>query len=310
VEDKVNTADDLRSGIRQAELFAANIRAGTPPDELLGFLEHLDALTVGVEQLEQKGVDLRAEKTRLDTVHRIVESKDRIIVRALTPQGGLAAARAKGNPSRDRHWWYLDQRVAQSRAQRLRRIGWVSLVAVVILAILIPLYIRFLRPDEATRQRIEFEFSGDASIQSGDYEAALQAYESALEIAPDDPDINMMVGVLYEATGQPEKAATPYQRAEELYGSRVTLLAMRAQQYSSLGWYDRAETDAVEAIELDDQFALAYCSLGSSLEGQDMIAQGVAAYQACADLAREQEQNELYVIATTRMAYLMQRPVQ
>ena len=77
---------------------------------------------------------------------------------------------------------------------------------------------------------------------------------------------------------------------------------------SMLGWYDRAEADALEAIELDDRFALAYCSLGSAYEGQEKIPQAIAALQACADQARDQGQNELYVIATTRLAYMMQRP--
>jgi tetratricopeptide (TPR) repeat protein len=308
VEDHVNTADDLRSGIRKAELFVANVRANTSADELLDFLRHLDALSTTYKELTQKGVDLRAELSRLETIYGIVEDKDRIIVRAMAPAGGLAMARERIDPPKDHFWWYLDLYVAQRRVRKLRRLGWGLLIGIVVLGILIALYVRFLRPDEATRQRLEYVFRGESSVQAGEYAAALKAYENAQEIAPDDPEINMMIGVLHEALGEPEKAAAPYQRAEELYGSRALFLAMRAQQYSTLGWYEKAEADGLEAVERDDQLPIAYCSLGGAYEGREMVPQAIVAFQTCADLAREQGQSELYVIATTRMAYLMQRP--
>ena len=302
------TAQDLRSDIRQAELFVANLRPGTSAEELLSFLRRLDAIATGYEQLEQDGVDLRAERTRLETVYNILAEKDRIVVRALAPRGGLDALRAQVNPPEDHDWWYLDQHVAQRKAMQLKRLAWSSLIGALVLALLVALYVRFLRPDQATRQRLEYTFSGESFIQAEDYAAALQAYQQAFEIAPDDPEINMMIGVLQERLGQRDQANAAYTRAEELYGSRAIMLSMRAQQYSMLGLYDQAEADALEAIELDDQFSLAYCSLGSAYEGQEKIAQAIAALQACADRAREQNQNELYVIATTRMAFLMQRP--
>lgn len=302
------TAKDLRSDIRQAELFVANLRPRMPAEELLGFLQRLDTIAAGYEQLERSGVDLRPERTRLETVHNILAEKDRMVVRALAPCGGLDSLRAQVNPPEDHYWWYLDQQIAQRKARRLKRLAWGSLIGTMVLAVLIALYVRFLRPDQATRQRLEYTFSGESSIQAGDYAAALQAYQKALEIAPDDPEINMMVGVLQERLGQTDQANAAYARAEELYGNRATLLSMRAQQYSMLGLYDQAEADALEAIELDDQFPIAYCSLGSAYEGQEKIPQAIAALQACADRAREQNQNELYVIATTRLAFLMQRP--
>jgi tetratricopeptide (TPR) repeat protein len=308
LEDKLYTADDLRSDIRQAELFVANIRPNTPAEELFSFLKRLDALATGLAELGTTGIDLRAERTRLETIHSILADKARIVVRAFAPRGGMEPLRDEVNPPPNHQWWYLDQQLAQRQAQKLKRLAWGSLIGAVVLAVLIALYVRFLRPDEATRQRLEYTFDGESSLQSGNYGTALQSYQKALELAPDDPEINMMVGVLHEALGQTDQASTAYARAEELYGSRATLLSMRAQQYSLLGWYERAETDALEAIELDDQFPLAYCSLGSAYEGMEKIPEAIAALQACADLAREQEQNELYVIATTRLAYLMQRP--
>jgi tetratricopeptide (TPR) repeat protein len=304
----VYTAEDLRSDIRQAELSVANVRSDTTPEKLLDLLHLLDALATGYAQLDQRGVDLRAERSRLDTVHNILESKDRIVAHVLAPRGGLPQVRAEVHPPPDHQWWYLDLRVAQRRAKRLRRLAWGSLIAAVVLAVLTVLYVRFLRPDETTRQRISYTFDAESAAQRGDFRAALDAYSRALELAPDDAEIQMMVGVMHEALGEIDQATTAYTRAEALYGSRATFLAMRSQQYGVLGWYDQAEADALEAIELDDQLPFAYCSLGSAYEGQEKVPQAIDAFQACADLARQQGQNELYVIATTRLAYLMQRP--
>ena len=183
------TADNLRSDIRQAELAVANIRPGTLAIELLDLLKQLDALAAGYAELSTTGVDLRAEQTRLQTVHGILADKDRIVARAFASRGGMEAVRAEVNPPEDHHWWYLDQRLAQRRAQRLKRIAWSSLFGAVVLAILIPLYVRFLRPDEATRQRLEYTFDGESSLQAGEYAAALQAYQKAQQVAPDDPEI-------------------------------------------------------------------------------------------------------------------------
>jgi hypothetical protein len=304
----VYTADDLRSDLRQAELSVANIQRDTSPDKVVDLMRLLDTIAVQYAQLVQRGVDLRAERSRLDTVLNILESKDRIVVHTLASRGGLPQVRAKVGPPADHQWWYLDQRVAQRRAMRFRRLGWGSLIAIIVLAILAVLYVRFLRPDEVTRQRIAFTFDGEAAAQRGEFDAALEAYSRALELAPDDAEIQMMVGVMHEALGQIDQARAAYTQAEALYDSRVAFLAMRAQRYSALGWFEQAEADALEAIELDDEYAISFCSLGSAYEGQERIAEAIAAFRACADLAREQEQNELYVIATTRLAYLMQRP--
>ena len=45
----------------------------------------------------------------------------------------------------------------------------------------------------------------------------------------------MVIGVLHEALDQNDLAMAAYARAEELYDSRATFLAMRAQQYEHAG---------------------------------------------------------------------------
>ncbi len=117
-----------------------------------------------------------------------------------------------------------------------------------------------------------------------------------------------MMGLMYEALQRTEEAESQYAKAEALYESRALFLTARAQQYNILGWYDKSELDAQAAIELDDSLALAYCTLGGAYEGRSELAEAISVFQTCADLAREQNQDELYVIASTRLAYLLQMP--
>ena len=127
-------------------------------------------------------------------------------------------------------------------------------------------------------------------------------------MAPDDPEINLMIGMMYEALERPEDAAEYYARAEALYESRVVFLTVKSQRYQLFDWYEQSELTALEAIELDEQYAWAYCNLGGAYEGQGRIPEAIDAMQVCADLAREQGQDELYVIAASRLALLLQMP--
>jgi hypothetical protein len=304
----VYTVSDLRSDIRQAEFEVTGIRPGTPAEDVVGFLRRLDTLDTEYPRLLETGIDLRPELTRLETVHRDLSDKDHVVLQALGGPGGIAQLRAQYRAPESHWWWYLDERVAQRRAQRLHRLAWGALIGAIVVAILAALYIRFLRPDEATRQRLEYVFSAESAIQRGEYDAALEAYQNAIEVAPDDAEATLMVGVMYEALGGPEEAEEQYAKAEAIYGSRALLLAARAQQYNLLGWYDQAAADSLAAIELDDSLAHPHCTLGSAYEGQEKNSEAIVAFQTCADIAREGGQDELYVIAITRMATLMQMP--
>jgi tetratricopeptide (TPR) repeat protein len=308
----------LREDIKAAELVAAKARRERQASDVLELFRLLDRIEAGMAELGELGVDLRAEESRIDTIHsQLLENAQRT-VRLLGPVGalerlraleGLSAPEGQANLAETRWWWYLDQHVAASARQRARRTLWTAGVVLVVLAILSTVYMIFLRPDEATRLRFGYVSQAEGQIEQGEYEAALAFYQQAHEVAPDDPEIVLMIGMMSEVLGRTEDATAYYARAEDLYGNRVAFLAAKSQQYNMTRQYEKAEKTALEAIEADDQSAWSYCNLGSAYEGQGRIPEAIVALQACADLAREQEQNELYVIATSRLAMLMQMPI-
>jgi tetratricopeptide (TPR) repeat protein len=299
---------DLRADIRAAELAVARVKRGVQGRDVLELLRLLDRIEAGKTRLSERGVDLRPEQSRIETVENTLLERARVAVKALSALAPPEALRAEVDAQAERWWWYLDRRVAESNARQVRRAGWSVGIGAVVLAVLVTVYMLFLRPDETTRLRYGYVSRAEGEVEQGAYESALDLYQKALEVAPDDPEVNLMIGIVYEALDRPEEAADYYARAETLYESRTAFLATKSQRYSLIGWYEQSELTALEAIDLDSEYAWAYCNLASGYEGQGRIPEAIGAVQACADLAREQGQDELYVIAAQRLALLLQMP--
>ena len=303
-------ASDYRDDIRAAEMSVSRVRRGVQAEEVLDLFALLDRLAEGYEDLRGSGADLRAELTRVETVHNNLIEKKGLAVRALAERGGVEALRAQIDPPAGRWWWTLDRLVIEERATRIRRLLWFVAGGTVLLAVLVVLYMAFLRPDEATRLRYQYTMDAEFRVEEGDYLAALENYQRAREIAPDDAEVSLMVGVMYEALERSEDAAAQYEQAAKLYETRAAFLATRSLKYAFIGWYDKGEADAQEATELDDQHPMGYYALGNAYEMQGRGVEAIRAFQVCADLARDQEQDQLYVIATMRLATLLEAPLQ
>ena len=55
----------------------------------------------------------------------------------------------------------------------------------------------------------------------GEYENAIKAAEQGLKVKPDLAESVTMLGMLYDYTGQPDKAKEHYQKAIDLYDNRI-----------------------------------------------------------------------------------------
>ncbi len=300
------TAQELRSDIRAAELAVAALNAKTPVEEVIAFLQLLDRIAEGYEELSAVGVDLRPEMTRIETVHNTLHDKARLVTRAVGRQD-WEELRARARAAPERWWWYLDREVAARNRERLKRWMRGLGIGVAVVALIVAVYMLFLRPDKATRMRYDYVMRAESAVHQGDYSSALEYYRKALQIAPDDPELNLMAGVMEEALGNRAEADKQYAMSESLYNDKAMFLAIRSQKYALLGWYDKGEADAKAAIEANDKLPLAYCALGTAYEGQDKVAEAIGALKKCADLAHEQGEDELYVLASSRLAILLQR---
>ncbi len=306
------TPQDLRTDIRAAELLAAELvsRRSTPrsgASRVLELLTHLDRIAAGTQMLGQIGVDLRSERTRIDALHHTLRDKSRVIVRSRSSWSEISRRRTTRDIPAGHWWWHLDQYVAGQRRRRAKRLLWRSGVIACVIAAAISIYALFFRPDSTTRRRYHYLYAAEADAQNGDYASALENYRRAGALAAnDDAEINLMIAVMYDALERHAEAETQYARAIQLYETPALFMSVRSQKYSALGWYGRAVQDALEATRLDAQLALGYCALGSAYAGQQEYRPAIDALNTCADLAYEQGQDELYVVAKSRLAMLLQ----
>jgi tetratricopeptide (TPR) repeat protein len=301
----VYTVGDLELDIRTAEVAVAEIGGQSKVERVLSLFACLDRIAREASRLSVAGADLRAEMSRVETVHRALLDKRRIIVRVSRAQGGLRHLRARREPGEDNWWWWLDRGLAEQRRRALERWVWRIVGIAVVLVATVWAYVRFLQPPQAVRQKARYVLNAEAELQGRDYESAASDYRLALELAPNDPELLLMAGLMEEALGRPLEAADRYTAAEALYGSRSLFLAMRSHKYSLLGWYDLALSDAQLAIDADQPVPLAFCALASAYEGQGMTTEAIDAFRQCAELAMENDQDELYVIAAGHMARLL-----
>ncbi|MCL6431466.1 MAG: tetratricopeptide repeat protein [Anaerolineae bacterium] len=301
---RAETADDLRELLTQAELIVANLRgAGARAQTLLFLMDTIQSL---MARLLETGIDLRAEATRMETVERLLLSKDSTLVREMQRLGGLAKARERVKPAPAQWWWYLDQRVAERQQQLLRRALLIAAGAVTAF-LLFSLAYRYLFPPDP-RQVAVMERSGqaDQALQVGDLSTALSLYEEAAAIKPEDPDLHIWVGVLAEKLGQADRASEAYGEAESLLPDRARFLMQRAMTWLRVGDLDRAEADALASLEENPDLAESYFVLGGVCEARGDVPGAVAAFEKTAELAEKAGNSALIVMAKTRLGMLLQ----
>ncbi len=303
-EFKLETADDLRELITQAELIVANLRGAGPRAQTLLYL--LDTIKNFFSSLEERGVDLRAEASRVEDVERLLQAKDSILVREMGAVGGLAAAREATKPSPEQWWWYLDERVAERQRQQMRR--WLTIGGVVAAVLLVfsLLYTYVFPPDPKRTAVMDLTSQAENAIMEGDVATALALYRQALEVSPDDAELQTWVGVLAEMQGNEALAREAYAAAEPIAGDRATFLRLRGMVYLRLGNLDRAEADAIQSIEDDPDSVEAHFVLASVYEGRGDTPRAIEAFERTAALAEKDGNSAMVVMAKMRLGMLLQ----
>jgi cytochrome c-type biogenesis protein CcmH/NrfG len=302
--DKLTPADDLRELLRRSELKAVALKGAG--QEAVRFLKVLDQIHALFQTLEERGVDLRAEQTRWETVQRQIDSQAKTLVREVETQGGLDRLREAEHPSSDRWWWFLDRQVRRHRQRALRRFLVGGGIALVVLAIAAVLYGRFLAPDPKTQQAYKIGQQAERAVRQGDLGAALAAYEALYRLRPDDAEASLWLGALYEELGQGEKANQAFARARLLLADEGDFFARRGMIHLELERVESALADAEKAIAHDPESTVGHLVLGSALEAQGRFSQAVTALEKAASLADAEGNSSLYALIQIRLAVLLQ----
>ena len=130
-------------------------------------------------------------------------------------------------------------------------------------------------------------------MKLGKPERAIQDYNEAIRLDPEDANTFNKRGIAYFRLGQYERAIEDYDEAIQL-APRFAPYYNRGMAYFNQGLYDRAIEDYDEAIRLDPQIAisyanraLAYTRLGKDQEAQLDVARAVELGISRAELETE-----------------------
>ncbi len=293
---------ELRDDIRELEITAANLRGRG--GRVLDVFALRDSVQERIDALAERGMDLRAELTRLETVDNMIRRQGGVLGRELAGSGGMERARQERRPP-DRYWWWFAD---IEHAQRLRKsaIRYAAIIVGVLVVLLVGnavLTRRYgLSPEEQKAQ--EIASSGERLIAQGDLQGAIAAYEAANEVTP-QADSYLWLAALYTAQGQEALAEQAVASALEVQPDKRIAYNTLVRNYEMLGNLDAAEDWAYKALAIDDAYAQTWLSLGSVTESRGDRNAAIKLYEEAARLANEQGSDALYVLARMRMGMLM-----
>ncbi|MBN1261009.1 MAG: hypothetical protein JXB35_10050 [Anaerolineae bacterium] len=299
-------ADALRRSIDDLETRVGNLDHATG-EEALEIPPLLDAATALLQSLQQHGVDLVGEATRLESVQNQLRRKAALFLKVAGGAPTAAAARAATAPGDHAWWWYLDHLVAERRRARLRTWAVGLAIAAGVVLILWVLYRWFLAPDPVTQARLDHLYAAEELAFDGVYDEALQEVDAGLEVAPGDGDLLTLKGALLHLMGETATSEAVFREAQAAFGDRETFLTARAQVWLRFGDGWGALSDAEEILTLDPDSAVGVFYTGAAYEQLEFFEEAVTAYEKASELALQAGQNELYATIRTQLAYLVMR---
>jgi tetratricopeptide (TPR) repeat protein len=298
-------ADELRSQLDELEARVGRLGYGLGKDALT-IPALFDSVTTSLASFKARGQHMRAEETRLGTVSARLSQKANVFLREIGGADVLEDARPAYQPDPEHWWWFLDQVAAERRRASLWRLLKMVIGVMAVLLLLFALYQRFLAPDPITRERLRHQYSAENLAMQGDVAGALSEAEQALAIAPDDPALLVLKGVLQQRLEEDTSVET-FAAAERAFKDDEAFLLARAQAYLLVDQPEAALSDARSAIEVNPGSAAGYMALGRAYEQLEDYPEAILAYEQVIDLAEKQGDFQLSGMARINAGLLRQR---
>jgi len=302
-EQRNSPANRLRAAVEQAERSAGRLKA----EEVESFLVGLDDIVEQFQELEAGGLDLRPERTRLDSLLSRLDSHPRLITAPASSLGGLAALRHR-HPPASGAWWHLDDVEAERRKRLVRRLltslgvlMTVILVIYVVLTYVFPPDPNAVLASDATGRLPEL-------VATGKWEAADALIAKTLaHLTTDDVELLVWQSVVAQHLGRQKEADAAFARAQSLVpqSKQATFWSTVGNVRLSAGDLDGAKAAGDKALVIDPNAAQAYFLLAGVAEARGEVSQAIDYFQKTFDLAADKNP-QLAVIARVRMGMLMQ----
>ena len=302
VESGIHTpAERIRETLNDAERLIPRLRGSGR--QALELLHLLDQAAVTLAELEQTGMDVRAEQVRFESVQERLRSRQARLLREIGT--ALQEERSAVQPDRVRWWWYIDEDVAQQRRRQLRRILIGAAIAVLVLAVVWAVYYKFVASTPEGRAQALIG-AGENLVQEGDLRGALAQFEAATTLTPSDPAPWVWIGVLHTELNEPEQAQAAFDTARSLYATDFDFLVTRSMTYLRAGDLDAASTDVEQAIQERPDSGLGYYMRANIAVGKGDCTGAIADLQHASDLAETAGDAQLEATIRMQLAYTTQ----
>ena len=304
-DSRASTAlTSLREAVHELEIGAAKLKGRKKG--VLDVLRSRDELARELARLQEQGLDLRSEMTRVQTVDNTLASSASTIQRELRSVGGLSGAREQENPPESHWWWYLDSGLA--RARRKQIIKPVAITLGIVALLLVGNYVmdKLYGLSPVEKEALGHVYRAQTHVVDGEIDAAIAEYEQGVAVLPTMGDAQVALGFLYRLKGRMEEAERAFAAGEAAFADRSEYLLNMAQGYWRNSELETALITANEAIDLAPDSPQAFLIRGGIYESRKDTGKAVQDYQHAADLAGSQGLDDLYVIAKMDLANLFQ----
>jgi tetratricopeptide (TPR) repeat protein len=298
-------AEMLRELLKDLEFRISRMRESNP-QEALQILILLDQAVESLTKLHQVGGGIESEVSYFNTIKALFYSKRRIFISRIGGVAPLVKARQESQPPTDHWWWFIDQSLARERRLLFQRVLAISGIIVLLLAGLFVMYQRFWRPDPAFQASVGLQTTAENLLLEGRYEEAFIDVNKALALTPDNLNLLLMRGVIYDILDQPELAAEDFELAWEGYPSADIFFSDRAKYYLMAAQPELALADTETAIELNSNLTSAFLRKAQAYEALGDYSMALKYYELASEVAERMGNPQLQVIARMSMGQLLQ----
>lgn len=288
-----STIDDLRNALSDAERALVALRSD--PKQAAQLIRLYDTIVSQIAALKDQEYDLRPEESRLESIDARMQREARYIAKRVRASGEVdSLANSTG-------WRELKEIAdAETRAQVKRMVTISGVLGAIFILLFVVLPWLFPAPPRANTTTV----SQYAMEQK--FDEALAFAEAQAQEVPEDPDIWIWLGALYQQQGRDADSEAAWAKAQELI-NEVDFHNTRGIVLLQTGNYAGAEADAHFLIEQTEFAANGYYLLGQAQSAQNNYREAIDAFEEAARIAEETDNATIVVAAKLELQNLLQR---
>lgn len=297
---------DLRDLLTKLERRIAKLKEISSADAL-EILSLLDQASNKFETLEKAGGSIGSEATQLESLLRQFQGKRRLFIGRIGGTAVMQQARRERRPDESNWWWFIDKALNQERQSKVKR--WIAGLIIwgTVLTVLGVIYQQFFAPDPTFQAGIGFQQTAENNLIAGQFEAALEDVNQAIEHLPNMPELYVMRGVIFEMLEQPELAEVNYELTRDSFEREESFYTARARYYLMAGLPERAIADAQVALSINPDSAVSYLYIAQANEMLADFAKAIEFYEIASEVAQRINNPTLQVMARMQLATLLQQ---